>query len=205
MPTTRIGSLTTPEGVARPLVAEDLRRLADQVSLAGIVMRFANATDRDAAFASLGISPSVGMICHLADVDRFRRWTGSAWAGLRPDPTTNVLSSSHGATTSETTFLTASFTVAAGDVIRVEVSGESVSNGADRQLTVRLKEDGVTIATRICGSPTNNLSTPFQAARRRFCPSQIAAGTHTYTVTSQMSTLTGNVQADAELSIELAN
>lgn len=108
-----------------------------------------------------------------------------------------VFLASTGVTTTETTILTAQWNAVTGDNIRVAVSGQSTSNGADRQLTIRLKEDGVTIATRTIGSPTSNLSFPFQAERIR---TGLSSGTKTYTVTAQMGTFTGNV-TDAEISI----
>ena len=54
--------------------------LADQV-----IMRFATAVARDAAFGGAG-EPTLaeGMTCYLDDLDVIRRYSGSAWVGLHP-------------------------------------------------------------------------------------------------------------------------
>lgn len=111
-----------------------------------------------------------------------------------------VVSGGLSVTTTETTFLTAAWTVVSGDVLRVKVDGQWTSNGNDRQLTVRLKEDGVTIRTLKVGGPTANLNWPFFIERTR---SGLSVAAHTYTVTGQLDFFTGSI-TEGELSVSLA-
>lgn len=171
----------------------------------------ANITDRRPFVAGVGgtimctstsrpnvLSVPEGQLVFETDTNTFRYSDTSTWKRLTPPaPIVSTLGSSFGATTTESTFLTASYTVISGETIEIALNGQYSSNGADRTVTVRLKEDGTTIATRLVGSPLNNLSFPFAALKHR-TPS---AGSRTYTATAQMGTFTGNILADAELSI----
>lgn len=80
MPTTLINKYTGPESTAKPVVAEDLKKIMDQMML-GDVMYFAGATERTTTFAALGISPPQGAVSYLADVDRYERYSGG-WGPL---------------------------------------------------------------------------------------------------------------------------
>ena len=119
--------------------------------------------------------------------------------GPRPPRVVQSLSDGVQVTTSEATILTVQWDVVSGQQLSIRFSGQWRSNGADRQLTLRLKEDGVTIKTRRAGSPTNNADWPVFVEAVR----SPAAGQRTYTITAQVSVFTGNIDADAELSVGL--
>jgi hypothetical protein len=97
--------------------------------------------------------------------------------------------------------LSASWTVVAGDILRVQVNGQCSANGQDRHTTVRLKEDGTTIRTMTIGAPVSNLSYTFNGEKTR---SGLSSGSHTYTVTGQIDAFTGAIN-ETELSISRAN
>jgi len=79
MGSTVINRYTYPEGTDAPVVHTDLRRALEEVARGG-VMRFANATERTAAFATLGISPSDGMLSYRRDQKAYETFeTGPGW------------------------------------------------------------------------------------------------------------------------------
>lgn len=96
MPTSAINKYTTPESTAKPVVAEDLKKIVDQLML-GDVMYFATATERTTTFAALGVSPPKGAVSYVADVDRFERYNGG-WAPLPLNETLDAVDISLGGT-----------------------------------------------------------------------------------------------------------
>jgi hypothetical protein len=80
VPTSAINKYVTPESTAKPVVAEDLKKIVDQMML-GDVMYFASVAERTTTFAALGVSPPKGAVSYLADVDRYERYSGG-WGPL---------------------------------------------------------------------------------------------------------------------------
>lgn len=83
MPTSKINSYTTPSGLARPVVHEDLVKIVDQMML-GDVMYFTNAGERTAVFTTLAITPPEGALSYLRDTNRYYTYNGTGWACLTP-------------------------------------------------------------------------------------------------------------------------
>lgn len=81
MPVSRINKYVTPESTAKPVVAEDLAKIVDQMSL-GDIMYFANEAERSAVFAALGVSPPKGALCYLQNRGWYESYNGTAWLAL---------------------------------------------------------------------------------------------------------------------------
>lgn len=96
MPTSAINKYTTPESTAKPVVAEDLKKIVDQMML-GDTMYFTSVTERTTVFASLGISPPKGAISYLADLDRYDRYNGG-WGPLPLNETVDAVDIGFGGT-----------------------------------------------------------------------------------------------------------
>jgi hypothetical protein len=80
VPTSKINSYVTPESTDKPVVAEDLAKIVNQMML-GDVMYFASTAERTAVFAALGVSPPKGAVSYLADLDRYERYN-AGWGPL---------------------------------------------------------------------------------------------------------------------------
>lgn len=85
MGSTKINAYPYPEDVDAATVPTFMRS-AMELMAQGDVMRFANAAERTAVFAALGTNPVAGMLCFLGDVDRYYRYTGSAWTPFGHPP-----------------------------------------------------------------------------------------------------------------------
>lgn len=78
MGSTVINGYTYPEATDQPVTPTDLRRALEEVARGGI-MFFASSAARTTAFATLGISPSAGMMSYLINVGRHELYDGAAW------------------------------------------------------------------------------------------------------------------------------
>jgi len=81
MGSTVIGGITYPESTNAPVVPSDLRQMAEQIEL-NAVPRFASAAERTAAFATLGTSPTTGMVCYRNDAGYHEWYNGTTWIAL---------------------------------------------------------------------------------------------------------------------------
>lgn len=95
MGSTRINAYPYPEDVDAATVPSFMRA-AMELMAQGDVMRFGNAAERTAVFATLGTSPAAGMFSYLADLDRYYRYTGSAWVPFGHPPSAAVVSTAQG-------------------------------------------------------------------------------------------------------------
>jgi hypothetical protein len=163
-------------------------------SLGGL-MPITSSTERTA------LAPYTGMPIYRLDTKRMEIYNGTTWDVVRPFVAPVVANGGLSVTTTETTFLTCNWTQAqTNDPIRVTFSGQCVSNGDNRQTTIKIKEDGTIIATLVIGSPASNHSFPAETTRIR----TPTAGAHTYIATGTMDTFTGAINSDAQLSVELS-
>lgn len=144
-------------------------------------------------------APFAGQLVASSDGLRYR-YSGTAWRRHPAAPVVAVLAADVLFGTTEGSILAADWTVQTGDVLKVTVSGTSHSNGDNRQLILRLKEDGVVIRDTIVGSPASNLSWSFAMERHR----TPGVGTHTYSLTAQWNAFTGYIEDGTELSISMA-
>lgn len=80
MANTEINGIVVPDSGSKPVVHEDLLKIARQQVLHE-VMTFANAAERTAVFVTLVITPNEGAFSYLQDVDRFEVYNGG-WIPL---------------------------------------------------------------------------------------------------------------------------
>jgi len=93
-------------------------------------------------------------------------------------------------TTTETTATSMTWDYRTGDRIKIDLSAVAVANGANRIMTVRFKEDGVTLWTMTIDTGATSVS--LSAAQWRI-RQLLTEGIHTYVVTGQMSAFTGSL------------
>lgn len=96
MPVSEVNKYVTPEGTAKPVVAEDLAKIVKQMML-GDVMFFASEAERNATFGTLGFAPPQGAVSYIANLDRYDRYNG-AWGPLPLNETVDAVDIGFGGT-----------------------------------------------------------------------------------------------------------
>lgn len=145
--------------------------------------------------------PHTGQIVTVVGLSRQYQYTGSAWARFPAvaAPVKAVVGSNVLASTTEGVLLTANYTATAGETVRVTYSGVYSAPAATRQMTIRIKADGVTLhATADMSSAVGWMT---QVVIDTHSP---AAGARVYTATAQMDAFTGTIIAGSRLIVEPA-
>lgn len=91
MASTEVNGIVVPDYGGKPVVHEDLLKIARQHVLRE-VMIFANAAERSAIFGTLGVAPLTGSISYLQDVGAHFRYNGSTWVLLQAAPNHGAVS-----------------------------------------------------------------------------------------------------------------
>lgn len=80
MATSKINSITTPEGTAPAPIHEYLASIVEQM-VQHEIMTFSSSTERSNAFTTLGITPLKGALSYLQDVGRYEYYNGTGATG----------------------------------------------------------------------------------------------------------------------------
>lgn len=195
MGSTKIGGVTYPESTDQPLVSSHLRQALEEMGRMA-VPRFANAAERNAAFTSLGISPTPGMLCYLADVDRYYRYRPTAPAAWVPFGYLISALNASGDTTTSTAYADMSVagpavSVETGTTAKVTITSLLYNSGSN----VTLMSFAVSGATTIAADDQRSLQHALTSGVRASLVSVVTTltpGTNVFTAKYRVAAGTGN-------------